>query len=133
MDLVALKSELTTDPLSRGYSGMSDEQAADSLNAPDRSPAREFTDAGTLVAAIVRAEYDALATASKAYLNVVLAVSGPIPMTATFRNNLGAIFGAATQTRANFLALQNRTGSRAEELGLGRVTPSHVADARRLP
>lgn len=31
-----LKTELSTDPLTRGYSGMSDQQAADSLNAKDR-------------------------------------------------------------------------------------------------
>lgn len=32
MNLAALKTELTTDPLGRGYSGMSDEAAANSLN-----------------------------------------------------------------------------------------------------
>lgn len=35
-NLVALKSELDTDPLTRGYSGMSDQEAADDLNAAYR-------------------------------------------------------------------------------------------------
>jgi hypothetical protein len=64
-------------------------------------------------------------------LNAVLSVSGEIPLTATFKANLGGIFAVGTQTRTNFLAIQNRSGSRAEELGLGFVTPSNIADARR--
>ena len=36
-DLVALKIELDADPLVRGYSGMTDQQAADSLNTVNRS------------------------------------------------------------------------------------------------
>ena len=35
-DLVALKSELDDDPLGRGYAGMTDQQASDSLNTMDR-------------------------------------------------------------------------------------------------
>lgn len=36
MDYAILSAELTTDPLGRGYAEMSDQQAADSLNAVDR-------------------------------------------------------------------------------------------------
>lgn len=133
MNLVDLKAELTNDPLSRNYAAMGDEQAADSLNAPDRTPNRETTDAGTLLGAMVRSEYDALATASKDYVRIVLATAGPIPLTPTFRANMAAMFAAGSTTRANFLALQSRQGSRAEELGLGRISPSDVANARRLP
>lgn len=132
MDLNALKTELLAGHPGTGPYSADNEAAANQLNAPNRSPNRESTDAGTLIAAIVRAEYDALAAASKSYLNVVLSVAGPIPLTATFKQNLGAIFAAGTTSRANFLALQNRPGSRAEELGLGFVTASNVADARRL-
>ena len=131
MDLLALKNELTTDPLGRGYSGMTDEAAADSLNTPNRQPDREALDSGLLVASIVRSEYDALAAAAKDYLRLV-ALAQSLPLTVTLKGELGAIFGPGTQTRANLLALLKRSGSRAEELGLGFVTPSHVAGARRL-
>jgi len=36
INYTALTSELTVDPLTRGYAGMTDQQAADSLNAVDR-------------------------------------------------------------------------------------------------
>ena len=133
MDLVALKAELVNDPLPRGYAVMSDESAANSLNTPNRTPNRESTDAGTILSAMVRSEFDALTTANKDYVRVVLSTAGAIPLTATFRANLAAMFAAGTTTRTNFLALQSRPGSRAEELGLGFVTPSDVANARRLP
>ncbi len=132
MDLNALKAELTAGHPTTGAYSFDDDVAARQLNEPNRSPNRETTDAGTLIAAIVRAEYDALSAANKTYLNAVLSVSGSIPLTATFKANLGGIFAAGTTTRANFLALQNRPGSRAEELGLGNVTASDVANARRL-
>lgn len=131
MNLQDLKDELTNDPLARGYSGMGDEAAADSLNAPDRQPNRETLDAGLLVASIVRSEYAALQAAEKDYLRLI-AMAQSLPLTATVKAELAAIFGQGTTTRANLLALLKRTGSRAEELGLGRVTPSDVAKAKAM-
>lgn len=131
MDLAALKTELTTDPISRGYGSLSDEQAAESLNAPNRQPNRESLTGGMLAASIVRSELAALATADQNYVRALLPC-GDIPLTATIKTELGSIFGVGTTTRTNLLALLKRTGSRAEELGLGFVTPSNVADARRL-
>lgn len=131
MDLQALKTELTTDPLSRGYSTMTDEQAAARLNVPDRQPNRETLDAGSLVASIVRAELAALTANDKDYLRLV-AMAQTMPLTVTLKTELGGIFPVGSQTRANLVALLKRTGSRAEELGLGSVSPSDVADAKRL-
>lgn len=132
MDLVALKSELNSDPLGRGYAAMSDEQAANSLNVSDRTPNRDTLDAGYLVASIVQSEYGSLSAAQKDYLRLI-AMAQTLPLTATVKVELGAIFPANSATRANLLALMKRPGSRAEELGLGTITPSNVADARRLP
>lgn len=131
--LAALDAELTAGHPTTGPYAADDEIAAGQLNAPNRQPNREATDAGTLVAAIVRAEYDALTTAQKDYLRLVISAGSAIPLTATLKTNLGALFPNPSGTRTNFLALQQRPGSRAEELGLGRVTESDVADARRLP
>ena len=57
MNYVALKSELTTDPLIIGYSGTTDQEAADLLNVPragqtvdrDVIPTREIFE-GTVLA-----------------------------------------------------------------------------------
>lgn len=128
--LQTLRTELTADPLSRNYSSMSDEAAADSLNAPTRQADRESLDAGLLAASFVRSEYNTLAANDKQYLAAVLA-TGSLPLTDNLKTQLGALFPAGSTTRANLLALLKRTGSRAEELGLPRVTPSDAADARR--
>lgn len=131
LDLQALKDELTIDPLGRGYSGMNDVQAAESLNTPDREPERETITAGLLMGGLVEAEYDALPSRGKTYFDLVVS-AGEVPLTDEVKTNLGSLFPAGSATRANVLAAMKRPGSRAEELGMGRVTESDVADARRL-
>lgn len=133
MDLGQLKQEITTDPASLGYAGKDDEQIADLLNRPTRTAPRESVDGGTLAASIVFSEYAALTAPQRQYVDMVV-TAGTLPWTANLKQQLGALFAAGTQTRQNLVALQTRTGaSRGEELGLGRVTPSDVADAKRLP
>lgn len=129
MDLVALKKEIQDDTLGRGYAGMSHEQIAESLsNVRDRQPGRETLDAGLLVASIVRSEYAALGAGEKDYIRLIAAV-GSLPLTKEVRQELSDIFPQGSETRKNLRALLKRQGSRAEELGLGSVTPSDVARA----
>ena len=132
MDLAALKTELTTDPLGRGYAAMSDVEASESLNTRNRQPNRESLTGGEIASAVDAGELIALGTSQENYVMSLFGCDS-IPVTQNFKQNLAGLFGAATETRANLLAIFQRTGSRAEELGLGNVTPSHVADARRLP
>lgn len=132
MDLAALKAELLgAHPVTGAYSA-DDETAAAQINAPNRQPDRDAVSSGQLVASIVRTEYDALTAAQKDYVRLV-AIAQTLPLTPTLRTELGQLFPAGSGTRTNLLALLKRPGSRAEELGLGFVTPSNVADARRLP
>ncbi len=133
MNLQTLKTELTNDPLARGYAAMTDEAAAATFALPDRQPNREALDSGTLLASVVRAELAALAAADKAYLPLVCQAP-TLPLTATLKAELGGIFPAGSATRANLVAMLKRPGNRAEELGLGGIpTASDVANARRLP
>lgn len=132
MDMAALKNELAQDPLNRGYAGMDDVQAADSLNASGRDVDRDSVTGGEIAASLVRSELAAISAAERAYVFALLSCQA-IPLTANFKTELGAVFGPGSATRANVLTLLKRTGSRAEELGLGHVTTSHVADARRPP
>lgn len=132
MDLAKLKTELTTDPLSRGYGSMSDEEASVSLNAPTRQPNRASISGGELAANAVKSEFVALSANDRAYFNM-LVLAATLPSTPTLRTELATLFPAGSGTRANLVALIKRPGSRADELDLGGVvTPSHVADARRL-
>jgi hypothetical protein len=132
MDLMALKSELTIDPLARGYAAMGDEQAADSLNTPDRSVLRESVATYEIFEAIVPSEFDALSVAQKARVQILLTLGSVLINGANAQATLLGAFGAGTQTRTNLIALARQAGSRAQELKLDRVTPSDVANARRL-
>lgn len=134
-DLAKLKAELLTDPLGRGYAGMTDEQAAKSLNKPDRPGVpREAIDGGLLASCLVRTEYAALNAADKEYVRLLCATATPIPLTAHFKGELRDVFGANTGMRTKLMDAIKRSGTRAEELELGgTVTPSDVADAKRLP
>lgn len=132
MDLQKLKTELTSDPLNRGYGAMSDEEAAKTFSVLDRTPNRTDLDGGLLVASIVRSEFAALSAGDKQYVQLVCAADS-LPLTATLKSELGAIFPAGSATRTNLLALMKRPGNRAEELDLGGIpTTSDVANARRL-
>lgn len=131
-DLQVIKTELQNDPLGRGYSGMSDSDISESLNVPNRQPNREVLTAEMLVSAIVESEFFALPARGKAYLQL-LVDAGSVQLNGTVRSQLGSAFPAGSTTRANLLASVKRPGSRGEELGFGYVTPSNVANARRLP
>lgn len=130
MDLVALKAEITDDPLAIGYAEKSHEDIARLLNRPSRSIDSESLSSGVLVSCLDRAEFAALSASDKTYLNLFV-TAGSVPMTAEVRQTLRALFPVGSNTRKNINAATKRDGSRAEELGLGRVTESDVADALR--
>lgn len=133
MNLQTLKTEITTDPNTVGYSQMDDSAIADSLNAPGPQVDRDSITGGEIASAVDLAEWKALTNVlDREYVTALMSVDS-IPLTQNFKQNVAGLFGAGSETRANLLALLKRTGSRAEELGLGRVTPSDVANARRLP
>lgn len=127
MDLAALKTEIQLP----AYAGKSDVEITDMLSVVMPAKAnREALSAGDLVASIVRSEYAALTAGDKQYVQLI-AMAQTMPLTATLKTELGAVFPSGSTTRTNLLALLKRPGTRAEELGLGVVTPSDVANARR--
>ncbi len=130
MDLVALKSELTTDPAGLGYAGKSHEDQAILINKPQRTMDAESLSSGLLVSCIDRAEFAVLPAADKQYLNLFV-TAGNVPMSQNVRQALRGLFPVGSETRAKINQATRRTGSRSEELGLGRVTESDVADALR--
>lgn len=132
MDLTKLNTELKTDPLTRGYSAMGDVEAAVSINKPDRSPDVDSVNTGTLRACFVAADWTALDAAQKSRLDFLLG-SPTLAIPAHIRSELRNLFPQGNATRTALTFATRRTGSRAEELGLGRVTESDIADARRLP
>jgi hypothetical protein len=130
MDLVALKSELTADPAGIGYAGKSHEDQSILINKPQRTIDAEAIDGGVLVSCLDKTEFAALSAPDKAYLNLFV-TAGDVPVSTNVRQALRALFPADSETRRRINAATRRNGSRAEELGLGRVTESDVADALR--
>jgi hypothetical protein len=132
MDLVALKTELTDDPAAVGYSDAKGDHLAIAglLNRPQRTIDAKSLSSGLLVSCIDRTEFAALSAADKQYLNLFV-TAGEVPMSQNVRQALRALFPVGSETRAKINQATRRSGSRAEELGLGRVTESDVADALR--
>lgn len=132
MDLVALKTEITSDPASMGYAAANSDHdsLAKLLNKPQRTIDAESLSSGVLVSCIDKTEFAALPAADKAYLNLFV-TAGDVPMSTNVRQALRALFPVGSETRTKINQATRRTGSRAEELGFGRVTESDVADALR--
>lgn len=130
MDLAALKAEITSDPAAIGYAGKSHEEIAVLVNRPQRTIDAEALSSGVLVSCIDKTEFTALSSADKAYLNLFV-TAGDVPMSQNVRQALRALFPVGSETRTKINQATRRTGSRAEELGFGRVTESDVADALR--
>jgi hypothetical protein len=126
--LASLKTELTNDPQVIGYAGKSHDEIARLINRPSRTLDAETLSSGMLVGCIDRVEFAALPAADKQYLNLFV-TAGDVPMSNNVRQALRALFPAGSDTRAKINQATRRSGSRAEELGLGRVTESDVADA----
>ena len=136
MDYVILHSELTTDPLTRGYSTMSDAQAAADLNTAYRTRTLERLDQADVYNAVVVAEFTALNADSKQEVWNIIHVGGATGLWVrpgdTARTRLISIFSAASATIQALAALLTQDITRAQELGLGTVKPGHVTKARAL-
>ena len=132
MDLAALKTEITSDPAAIGYAAANGDHLAIAglLNRQQRTIDAESLPSGVLVSCIDRAEFAVLSAADKAYLNLFV-TAGDVPMSTNVRQALRALFPVGSETRTKINQSTRRTGSRAEELGFGRVTESDVADALR--
>lgn len=132
MDLVALKSEIQSDPATIGYAALKGDHVgiAQAMNRSQRTIDAETLSNGVLVSCIDKTEFATLSAADKQWLNLFV-TAGSVPMTGAVRQALRSLFPAGSTTRGNINQATKRTGSRAEELGFGRVTESDVADALR--
>ena len=130
MNIDILRDELTSDPLARGYAGMSDQQAADSLNTANRTVDRGVIAAHEAVDAIVAAEWLSLADVKRSAITLIVSAGQVNVANPNVQAIFANAFGAGTATRANLIALKTETVSRAVELGLNNVRPGTVAEAR---
>ena len=124
--MTTLRDEVTTDPLGRGYAGMTDQQLVDDLNAPVRTRERTTMSAGEIMEHIDTAEFAALTNANKARVDRVLGLGadviiGPRHAHSAVQEFL-ATFGGGSATLTALTASRDEVISRATEIGVGTVT-----------
>lgn len=134
MDYQKLRDELTSDPVTLGYGGLSNAAAANKLNALDtgRTVSRTRVEVTEIFNAIDDGAWPSTAL-NQDKLRGILSMPFIDASNTNTRSIFGSIFpnsGATQATRTRLLALSTRTVSRAEELGLGFVTEGDVAIAR---
>lgn len=131
-DLTALKAEIDTDPLIRGYAAMDDGQVADSLmNTIDRERNRASMTASEVLNAVVVSDLDAVTAAQQVKFWNLMGIGelNPFGVEVTILTN---IFGSGSATIAALAILRKESVSRAVELGLGSVNVKDVTRARAI-
>ena len=131
MDLAALKTEITSDPATIGYAGKSHEEIAALINRSQRTMNREQFSGADLASCLDPVEFAALTAVQRTWLQMLTTANGLLTLYASLRQDIRAVLATATKSLAKFNNTINRAGSRAEELSLGAVTTSDVADALR--
>ncbi len=126
-----LRDELLNDPLARGYSTMSDQEAADDLNTEYRERNRDFMGASEVFNAIVVADFLALADGDRATIMGIMGF-GEINPFGKEADVFVSIFGGQSATIIALNIARKEPISRAFEIGVSRlpVRAGHVAVAR---
>lgn len=133
MDIDALFNEVDTDPLGRGYSGMTDQQVADDMNTVYRTQNRTAMSGSEIWEATDLTEYNALSTLgdNNEQMRWIgfcgIDSHNPFGNSAQFVTDL---FGGGSTTVTTLQDLRVDDVSRAVELGLGHVKPGNVGEAR---
>ncbi len=123
-----LTDEQANDPLTRGYSGMSDQQFADSLNAKDIDVIKSTVSGSDVFAATVDTEYDALTAGLRQEWLSLCAIDSLVPSNGeAAASTVIRIFGGGSATIANLQTLRTSTISRGSQLGLPVISLSHIS------
>lgn len=128
-----IKTEIDTDPLSRGYSGMSDEAVAASMNDTiDRSRNLSSLTGDQIFDATDSTEFAALTDHKQ---GLWLSFCGRDTIDPFGSSNVAFVqwvFGGGSTTASSLGSLRTESVSRATELGLGVVRVNNVTEARAI-
>lgn len=130
MSLDALRTEITTDPLGRGYSSMTAKEVRASLLANDRPRDIESVTGQEIFEAVLPAHYAALSAEYKQLFGVIVGMGTIKVGGANTRAALTAMFTGATATLQALAALQTELVSRVVELGLQPPALSDIEKVR---
>jgi hypothetical protein len=124
-----LWTEINSDPLGRGYSGMSNASTAANLNIANRNRNRATMSGTEVINAIRASEFNALTSASQERIwnTLHLGTLNPFGIEATI---FTGVFGVSSCTINALQTLRVESISRAEEIGLGPVAEGQVVKAK---
>lgn len=121
---------LATELALPAYAGLSDQAAADAINAKTVAVDVTATTGADILEATTTGDYGALTTEQRNLWRSLIVMQNLHLDRPNTRAILGSLFGAGTQTRTNLLALQATTASWAL-LNLGQmVGDGHVRSVR---
>ena len=127
-----LADEINTDPLSRGYDSMTDQQVADDINTEYRTTVIPEVSPTDIYQAIDPPEWVALSALFQLVVTNVISLP-TVPTSGNTADGLLAAFGPGTTTRTNLIALATGNISRGVELEIGEPHAGDVGFARSLP
>lgn len=129
MNLAILKSEITVDPVALGYTGKTDQQICDLLNAKARSRNLTSLTPSQVLNAVDLAEWGTRTAAQQTLIWNLMGMGqlNPFGIEATL---FVQVFGASSATITTLKLLRVQAISRAEEIGLEIVYAGHIAEAR---
>lgn len=132
--LLTLYTELSTDPNTRGYSGMTPEEAADDLNTQYATRQITTLSGGEVYEEVDIAEFQALTVAQQQEVWDIVHLGAVIDVSAgsKARTRFVSLFGVGSDTITDLLAKLTVSISRGEEIGIGFVTPGDVEGALAL-
>lgn len=136
INYAALQTELTTDPNGYGYAPMitsgNDSGLADAVNLVRGSISidRGVVDSYEIIDATEAADWAALTAGEKQRYQTITGAGRVNLQNTRVRSSFQAMFGPATATRANLIAILTRTGSRVEQL-FGAGASVHFLDIAR--
>lgn len=129
-DIAALKVELNAGHPDTGAYNADDELAAGQLNVVNRTRTRDTVTGSEILNATDDAEYGALAAGQKTDWLGLCGIESIDTASGVAKSMEADLFGAGTTTRTSLAAVRSPAASRAVELGLGRIGPGNVTEAR---
>jgi len=130
--LQILHDEIVNDPLTRGYSGMTNAEIATSLNTPNRTRTATHLNGPVIYEQVDVAEFIALTAEEKAEVWDIIHLGENIDVRpgSKARSRFITIFGSGSATITAIASVLNTSISRAAELGIGEVSEGLVFEAR---
>jgi hypothetical protein len=129
-----IKTEIDTDPLTRGYSGMTDQEIADDMNTEYRERNRTSMTSSEVYNMIDQTEWAGIVDpADKQEIWDILHLGDNLNPFGREADRFNAIFGGGSTTITDLVAARKESISRATELGLSFVKEGHVTEAKLLP